>query len=371
MRRLVLHFGMHKTGSSSLQIALAGADLGPEWEYADLGPKNHSVIIKSAFFQDRSRLRQFRLRNLSEHESLHLKAKHRRRFESALKNCRTENLIVSGEGVCLLTKDELSDLNATCLALGFQTEAVGYLREPKSWIESKFQQHLKGAMIDGMQRPGIDQLHKRFPRYREALSKFEEVFGARNVSYWGYEADGKCVVKDFLFRLGIKPRQITIQRRNESLSLRCNRFLYTYRKLGPAQIPGDLLIAHNRKLVSRLRHLKGPKLSFSKELIDPIIKSYQEDILWANSKLDSPLPPARNTDGLPGCVRNESDLFDYDPESIEWLASQISESHSDYSGDPNQIAMWVHTLYQRLCFKPLLLSRLKRRIYRWFTGDHL
>ena len=33
MRRLVLHFGTHKTGSTSIQRTRAKASLGPDWEY--------------------------------------------------------------------------------------------------------------------------------------------------------------------------------------------------------------------------------------------------------------------------------------------------------------------------------------------------
>jgi glycosyltransferase involved in cell wall biosynthesis len=347
MRRLVLHFGMHKTGSSSIQNSLAKANLGPGWEYAKLGNPNHSELIQSAFIQDPFRLRGHQLQNISKQQSLQLKAEHRALFESSLKDCSKDNLIISGEELCNLTQDELSDLNAICLALGFQTEAVGYVREPKSRIESAFQQRLKS-----MHPTDIGELDDVFPQYRQALGKFGNVLGDSNVSYWRYGTDtlvDQCVVKDFLFRLGIRPKQITVQNDNESISLRSVRFLYTYRKLGPGVEPGSHVLKHNEMLVHQLTALNGPKLSFSKTLIDPIIESNQDDIQWVNSKLDSPLPTPTDTNGLPGCVKNESDFFEFDDESIHWLADAINKSSTDYSGDPNQIAMWVHILQQQLC----------------------
>lgn len=188
-----------------------------------------------------------------------------------------------------MTQDELFDLNATCLAQGFQTEAVGYVREPKSSIESRFFQKYRILHF-----PKLTELHSAYPSYSDSLTKFEEVFGEGNVSYWRYGSDtlfDKCVVKDFLFRLGINPHKLTIKRANESISLRAFRFLYAYRQLGPDPAPGSLALQYNRRLIKELRHLKGPKSSYSKELIDPILKSNQDDIQWANSKLDSPFPP--------------------------------------------------------------------------------
>ena len=60
-----------------------------------------------------------------------------------------------------------------------------------------------------------------------------------------------------------------------------------------------------------------------------------------------PVPVPKYTDGLPGCVKSESDLFNFDPESIHWLVDSINQSPAEYSGDPKQIATWVHTLIER------------------------
>lgn len=88
MRRLILHFGTHKTGSTSIQRTLARANLGPDWEYANLGAANHSRVILSAFLKDICRFRVYELDNVSEQESLQLKARHRTLFESSLKDCK-------------------------------------------------------------------------------------------------------------------------------------------------------------------------------------------------------------------------------------------------------------------------------------------
>ncbi|BBM87492.1 hypothetical protein [Candidatus Uabimicrobium amorphum] len=343
MKQLVLHFGMHKTGSTAIQQSLYKSDLGPNWEYLDLGIPNHSGIIRSIF--QKKLCRRQKILNISQCEFLRKKAKNRSLFESALKACQKENVIMSGEGTCRLTKDELFNLKETCLSLGFHTTTVGYLREPKGYIESSFQQGFKSlhelAFFE----------HLPYPNYRKTLTQFEEVFGNKNVSYWLYDKDrfiDRCVVKDFLSRLGVKPRQITTKQSNKAMSIYTFRFLYTYRKLGPALIPGKLVQQHNNLLFNKLRELEGPKLSLSKEIIDPIIESNWEDIAWANSKLENSFPFPQNTDGLPGCVGSESDLFDFDQKSIRWLAKLIDKSPSDYCGDPHQIATWVHTLHEKL-----------------------
>ena len=146
--------------------------------------------------------------------------------------------------MCKFTQDELSCFNATCLTQGFQTEAIGYLREPKSGIESRFYQKYKGLHF-----PKLTELQSVYPAYNETLTKFEKVFGEENVFYWRYGNDrlfDKCIVKDFLFRLGIKPHKLNAVRANESISFRAFRFLDTYRRLGPTPIPAELVLQHNK-----------------------------------------------------------------------------------------------------------------------------
>ena len=355
MRQMVLHFGMPKTGSSSIQNTLYRANLGPDWEYAKLGGPNHSSPIQFAFFRDLSRFGPlFRFPVRSDRARLKLKDEQRTRFVSALESCTSENLIVSAEVLKRLAPDELNDFNETCLASGFRVRAVGYLRNPKSSIESIFQQRYKTG-----HSPNLKRLQSVYPRYEKSLGQFEEVFGKGNVSYWLYETETlteKCVVKDFLFRLGIKPEQVVFVRINESLSLPGFRFLYTYRRFGPEQ-PSRHVMLGRVKLFETLGSLKGPKLSFSKELIDPIIEKNREDIGWANRKLGTPFLSPRDADGSPGCVNSETDLLNYDPESIRWLADSINKSYTDYTGDPVQVAKWMHTLHQRLVFQRIIDSR--------------
>ncbi|BBM87494.1 hypothetical protein [Candidatus Uabimicrobium amorphum] len=343
MKRLVLHFGMRKTGSTSIQQALTTGDLGPNWEYADLGKPNHSFAIQFAFQKKRSQ--RHINKDISESEFLQEKARNRVLLKTVLESCKKKNLIISGEGLFRLAQDELSEFNAMCLTHGFKVEAVGYLRDPKSCIESEFQQVLKD-----MHEVSFFQ-NLPYPNYQKTLSKFEEVFDRENVDYWLYDKDkliDGCAVIDFLFRLGIKPRHLTIKQNNKSLSFRAVQFLYTYRKLGPVLVPNHLIKKRHWLLVQKLRELKGPSLSFSKKVIAPIIKSNHEDIKWANSRLNYPFSPLKNTDGLVGCVDSESDLFHFDKESILWLMNLVNKRPAEYSTDPNQIAMWLNTLNLQL-----------------------
>ncbi|BBM87493.1 hypothetical protein [Candidatus Uabimicrobium amorphum] len=341
MKRMVLHFGMNKTGSTSIQQTLYKSDLGSNWEYADLGRPNHSFVIQFAFQKKRS---QRHINNdISESKFLQKKAKSRSLLKSTLESCKKKNIIVSGEGIFRLTQDELSEFNKMCLNYGFQTQIVGYLREPKSLIESQFQQVLKGV------HHVVSWENLPYPDYKQKLIHFEKVFGRENVSYWLYDRNKfVCVVKDLLFRLGIKSDQLTVKYTNKSLSLRAVRFLYTYRKLGPALAPDIWIQKGRKKLIGKLRELKGVKLSFSKEIIDPILENNKEDITWANSRLDYPFPPCKNTDTLPGCINSELDLFKFDEESLHWLGKLIDKSRSEYCGDIRKIAAWMHILYQKL-----------------------
>ncbi|BBM87487.1 hypothetical protein [Candidatus Uabimicrobium amorphum] len=344
MKRLILHFGTHKTGSTSIQRNLATADLGPKWEYAKLGV-NQGGVVSAAFTQDLFSIREYKLFGIDRGELLKIKMKSLELFKSALKSCKKDNLIVSGERIVKLEENDLSELNRVSSSLGFKVEAIGYLREPKSRMEAVFQQKIKFPY----KYTSLEDLF--YPDYQKKLIKFENVLGKDNVLFLLYDRKNlleKCVVKDFCFRLGIKTDAWEIHRYNESIPLRALRFLYTYKKFGLLSTKESNHKKQYNRLIRRLKDLKGPKMSFSLKIVNPIIEEKQQVIDWINSRLNVPFPYPTCTDNLPGCVYCEEDFFNFDRESIDWLANLVNKSPDEYIGDPSQIASWVHLLYQQV-----------------------
>jgi hypothetical protein len=67
-RRVIVHIGMHKTGSSSIQHTLYQRLADASFEYADLGCANHSEQIHSLFSSSPERYHLHRKRGRSKEE---------------------------------------------------------------------------------------------------------------------------------------------------------------------------------------------------------------------------------------------------------------------------------------------------------------
>jgi hypothetical protein len=212
MRRLMLHIGSHKTGTTTLQSSLRSAcrkkKLG-EWSYShasDTINMNNVVAIKGDGADMRWRVRVSVL-------------------ESQLP--MTGNCIISGERLFWMdSKKEISSLANTLKAHFDEINVVAYLRRQDSLALSfrktavtmrpagRFFGHSANAFPEYL--PHMD----RYFDYASKINIWENVFGARNVIVRKYESSsllGNDTVSDFSNILGHKIKPIS-KRLNKSWS---------------------------------------------------------------------------------------------------------------------------------------------------------
>ncbi len=89
-------------------------------------------------------------------------------------------MIISGEGIRRLTELELINLREFFLKYFDRVRIVAYVRKPKSYLESSFQQSVQGGM-------NYFNLNKIYPNYRDLFEKFDNVFGKENVTIWKFD----------------------------------------------------------------------------------------------------------------------------------------------------------------------------------------
>ncbi|MBK6286163.1 MAG: hypothetical protein IPJ33_12285 [Gammaproteobacteria bacterium] len=318
MSGCVFHFGMHKTGSSSIQNSLYHGLGDPAFHYADLGQPNASARIVTAFRAEPETQNMNRKLGLSREQLQPQIRETLERLHRELGHCTRQTVILSGEHIAFLKQTELRRLREFLRGHTSELRAVGYIRAPRSYMESVFQQHLQGGH-------GVFELERLLPRYRTRFEKLEAIFGAASMHYWYFEPEsfpGGCVVRDFCRRLQIDFDARAIQRVNEGLSLPAVRLLYAYRKFGPGYGTGEVAVRQNAALVRKLRELAGPRLRLHPELVAPVIARHAAEIDWMEQRLQRSLDEAAAEPGA-GAIRAEHELLCFEPRTLEWLGAQL------------------------------------------------
>jgi hypothetical protein len=341
MRHCIIHIGMHKTGSSSIQRSLTGFE-DERFVYAPIGKEdNHSIPICTLFVGNRERhvAHKSNMRDMADVAAY--RARVRAGLESAIERTQERALIISGEDISSLSRPDLDELHRYFDSHFDRIDIVAYVRSPAGFMSSAFQQRVKGR-LDRFEPEA------QYFNYEKCFSKFDVLFGRDNVHLWHFSPEsfpGGCVVQDFCARLGINLPKDRIIRSNESLSRHAVALLYCYRKLGKKYGSVDMPAPEGQRLGKILGALGAGKFRLSPDLIRPILKRHRADIEWMEARLGQPLSEELGYH-QPGDVRDESDLLTPDPDAVRELIKMLGElapagSHGE---TPEQVASLVHLL---------------------------
>jgi hypothetical protein len=335
--RVVLHIGMHKTGTSSIQHRLAAAPATDEFCYLDLGRgPNHSGAMYSAFASDPGEYHFFkRLRS----DAAQIKAMGdavRERIDAQIAGPGAATRVISGEDITAIDLAGLETLRDYLAARTGSIQVIAYVRPPLAYMQSAFQQRVRG----GMGRLIFPNL---YPNYRKRFEKFEQVFGSTRVRLMPYAKqnfiDGD-VVADFCGQIGIDAPMGPTLSLNPSYSCRAISLLYTYRKFGAGYGAGQDEIRRNKALVQALSTLSGPALRFAGEHVEETLTRFREDRLWVESRLGSPLAEQEPDTGLGIC--DEQGLLNYDECQIDWLRTWGDHPALARHMSPSSVAAVMH-----------------------------
>lgn len=289
--KIVIHVGMHKTGSSSIQHTFAQLPHS-DIEYIDWsGSGNHSALYV-LLFQDLEKLSNYHgFKARGPEFALKLPAMRidwNVRVSQQVARAGDKTVIFSAEDISSPAfESALPRLHDFFSGWSESVSAIGYARSPGGFMASAFQQRLKDS--------GIVDLNSRgaLPNYRARFERIDRIFGSKKVKLKEFSSDHLLdgdVVQDFASEIGVAPLQDDqIIRTNESLSLEAVALLYVQRKMGQSFVQGfDRAQAANTAFISRIAAIGTRKFAFSPQLLAPILEKELDDIAWMEERLGHP-----------------------------------------------------------------------------------
>jgi hypothetical protein len=341
-RRCIIHIGMHKTGSTSIQESLCGFEDG-RTVYADLAAHgNHSLPIYSLFSDqpERHHLHQNAGRN---QEAIRLYNESvGKRLDSSASALGRRTLLISGEDIAVLNRADLVKMRKYLEARFDEVEIVAYVRAPAGYITSSFQQKIKGGRVNSF------DLADMYRSYRASFEKFDAIFGREHVHLWKFDPSkfpNGDVVQDFCARLDISFLNRKAVRLNESLSRQAVAALYTYNRFADQNGANRL---KGRDLVTLGKLLDGDKFRLSAEALRPVLEANRSDIEWMEARLGTSLNEDLG-EAQPTDIRDEADLLGPDPRLVSQLMGHLRRSvPTGVTGEkPEDVALLVESLYKR------------------------
>jgi hypothetical protein len=261
IEKAILHIGLHKTGSSSIQASLNGYDDGCRF-YADLDWQNHSIPLYTAFSRNASQYHIWTKQGASPEQVKEVQKTVLHKLERQLSRPSHNTIIFSGEDLSQLSQSDTNDFVAFMRARCQHIIAVAYVRDPLEYAASAFQQLVKG---------GCNQIPNKISQHIEArISNWELALGTASIYVRSFNRDtllNGCVVHDFCQFAGLDTNLIRFRRRNESLSGAAIKILFHLNQTSQLQFGDALLARTRRRLINLLDRLFGDLPGIDKYLM--------------------------------------------------------------------------------------------------------
>lgn len=284
--RLVLHIGMHKTGTTAIQTALNGHDDG-EVRVARLGVTNHSIPMLTLFAADPTRYHVWVRQGTPAAEVMRRRDKWRERLAEELALPR-KTLVISGEEMSLMRPTSVGTMLDELRPQAGRIEVLGWLRPAASYVGSAFQQMVKA---------GQGTLDLPRPRYRDRFEPYLARCGRdalRLRLYDPAQMPGGSAVAAFCKAVGISMRAVADTVENAALPPDALRLIWRLNRDGP-QTTGT-----PARLTARSRLLRHLSLRFSGRFTLPPDMAAagidRADIDWAEALTGMTLHGSDDTD---------------------------------------------------------------------------
>jgi hypothetical protein len=358
IKRCIVHFGLPKTGTTSIQKFLRYSLSDGNFCYPAFTTEQgwvddcHNGALSCAFRSDPYKFHTHAKVGLAKDVIRRQGAAFREQLQREVKSSSAHTLILSAEELTWFPADDIRSLTTFLTSLGLEVQALAFVRRFKRDQESRFQQSVRD--------PGWRQLSK--PRglgfspigssYKYAISRFDDCLGSSNVLLSEFDPsklEGGCAVRHFCKVVRIEQQNIPTTFANNSLSSEALNLLYAYRSHGPGYGEGWSAMEANNRLIKTLSELKGTRLLFHSSLLTSMEDKWREDVEWAIERTGFDLLGNIYEDDDKLCYRCADDMFRFSPRSLEWLARMARIKPSKLrNADPRIIAEVVDILARNL-----------------------
>lgn len=295
IKEVILHVGLNKTGTSSIQSTLYNEDnnrlllkegiLYPRcWQQT-----NHGNILLSPFSTKPETVGPNKFPKILSKEEIEKKDKlNLEKFEAALSKCTADKVIISGEVISSISRKNIQNLKNYLLDIGLNQakfKVMIYTRNPVTWAVSTIQQQFKygdqySTVLDKRKKQDLPTL------FQDKIGKFVDIFGKESVYVYPFEearTHEMGMVGHFLEELNVDKKVIKDMkqiRTNESTSMFTGEFLTFINDRIPLIINGKQ--NENRHISDHqpLLKIRGDKFDIPLEEKKKIASVAKHDIGW-------------------------------------------------------------------------------------------
>ncbi|MEM8729118.1 MAG: hypothetical protein AAGF79_04295 [Pseudomonadota bacterium] len=334
---LILHFGMEKTGSSSIQRSFRGYDDG-EIIYAPLEWNNHSMPIQVYFRPMEHQAPGMIQQGLTQAE-YEARRDHAGALLDAAFKVDRKRMLMSAEGALALRRNQHLEMFQYFSDRCEKIRLIAYVRDPISYASSAFQQGLKN---------GRSELEVSKQRFQLRIGRMLHVYGRDRMELIPFDPKSfrkESVVFDFADRIGARITRLDESRANESMCMYAAAALFLWNREGMSSMGSQLKFQARTVLIRNLinpapkhvqimrkladlanlksdndeRGLKKFRISeqFVHDGIDP------DDIAWMEKRLGVPLLRDPMPESEDYGIRSQEDFIQLGREAIVWLQPLI------------------------------------------------
>lgn len=291
---LIIHAGLHKTGSTSLQATMLKTKV-EGLQYVNWGGPNHSGAFNACFATNKLDSRTADVRGIADRARA-MSGQLLDQLQDQLTNPKADKLLISAESISIARSPDVLRRFRDFFAPHVRSFRVfAYVRPPATMLASAYQQQIKNGLMAAF--PGSMRVQPR-------LQMLEAGFGAENVTFRKFDREifpeGDVVV-DFGRQIGVDIPKEAVRRVNESVSLEATAALYCSAKYG---VMGQRFQGASRIqniVISTLNRLGGSKFGFAPEVLRPQLEQGAAEVSWLEDKLGLPMTdmPADNPKAVP------------------------------------------------------------------------
>ncbi len=296
MKKLFLHIGMHKTGTTSIQENLAAArDVLFENDilYPSIKPYNHTVSFTPIFSNNPLADITFIEKGIRTIKAARIEQDRlKRMWEIELSKNTCTKTIISAEGCSMLLEDRVREMKGILDQYFDEIVVLIYVREPMSFYTSLIQQRLKHM------DHSLDDFSFRKPNqlYTRRIPQYMNVFGEKNVIIRPFNKMAlykNDLIDDFfkVIKCDIDTSQIKRDKVNESLGMNATIILSELNKYYPGYNDGIInaergLSKNLEKVLEMLNSVEDRKLEFDFHFSEEDVEYLNNEIDYINTYLD-------------------------------------------------------------------------------------
>ncbi|MEH6739348.1 MAG: hypothetical protein V7695_12480 [Sulfitobacter sp.] len=338
MKNVVLHIGMHKTGSSSIQSSLKNYR-DETTRYASFDEANHSIPMTTIFSSGRYEYHVWKNIGLSKEEIDERRERYLEVLQKDIDDPNFKRLLISGEDIGTLQNDDKRALVEFLKSRGCNVKIVCFVRSPNGYVASEMQELIKHGWEDVLQ---IN------PAYKWILWTFSEVLPKENLIVRNFSeilSEFADPVLGFASICGLERESFALKRTNQSLSATATRLLYRLNKLPLVTLGTRDHVSARHKLIAILAKAfpasRDDKLDG--DILSGLLKPNLDDqIAFLSDRFQIDFSNATHSTNLDACEYYLTDLSSF---KLQRLVEALGENQIQLP-QTNTIDQMLMALYQ-------------------------